>query len=401
MPLLMSARTMKLFNAKKRESPARLPPTPQQLFDEAAADKDYSRKACLRTYHSRTILVTGPNAGEERSHPPGSQDEGKEGEPGGKVQSKWGKPLRGLWSHNRKQMKDTPSSASIPASVPAYITGDITWVEPGVWNGKKAHFILLHFEHRREKATYLERVELDLRVWQAGDAVKSMANHSHKPLATVLPPLADDLADNAPPIVLYAPRAVVGRPAGSQQEYYWYGQFREGDSFRFAGDLHAPQELGIRGAKETDPHCLNHFVAYGDSRHRIPPPDFSVALVVLSDGKPFDLTAYNGTYHWGFDPLRYWLWSPYKPARFCQSRALRPKGQKRIRCDFASQEMKVKIQELVQWCQPFDTVSHCGLPVSVADTQIWFGNGKGCVDRIPGDTRGCSWQRCPNCQGRF
>lgn len=259
-------------------------------------------------------------------------------------------------------------------------------MEPGLWNGKKAHFVL-HFEHKRQEDIYLERVELDIRVWQAGDAVKSMAKDSHRPLAGVSPPVAEDLADNAPPIVLYAPRAVIGRPSDlPQREFYWPGHLQAGDTFRYSGDLLAPQERTAEGANETDRRSLLDIVAYGDPRQRLPPPDFSVALVVLSDGKPFDLTAYDATFHWHLSPLGHWLWSPYKPARFCKSAKLRPKGQKPIRCDFASSDMRAKIQELVQWCQPFDT--------------IWFGSDKGCVNREPGDTRGCLRTECALCHGR-
>lgn len=347
---------MKFIHTNEQQLPVPRDLSPQKLFDRAVADQDYSRKACLRTYHSRTVLVTGPDAGQEQSQPPGVLEDGNGEKRKGAGVKHWWNPFGRNNARKTKQSKDTPDSGAPPVSTPAYITGGISWAEPGLWSGKKAHFVLLHFEHRRQEANYLERVEVDIRVWQAGDAVKSMAKHSHKPLAKVPPPLAEDLADDAPPIILYAPRAVIGRPADVKVEPYWDGILRPGDTFRFAGDLHAPQERALRGAKETDPRSLLHIVAFGDADHKEPPPDFSVALVVLSDGKPFDLTAYEGTYHWGFAPLRHWLWSPYHPARFSKSAQLRPKGQKRILCDFASEDMRAKVRGLVQWCQPYDTV---------------------------------------------
>lgn len=377
---LIIRRAMEDILAERRHALLPAAASPQQTFDKAVADKDYSRKACLRTYDSRTIIVTGPGAGQELARPPDAPDE-ENAEDG-----RWWNLFAGRRVSKTRQPPSTPTPAQLAATVPSYITGAITWVEPGLWNGMKAHFVLLQFEHKRQKDIYLERVSLDIRVWRAGDAVKSMVEYYHKPLAGVSPPL-EDLADNAPPIVLYAPRAVVGRPSDSPQpEYYWAGRFQDGDNFRYAADLHAPRERTIGGAKETDPRSLLHIVAFGDNRQRLPPPDFSVALVVLSNGKPFDLTAYDGTFHWQLRPLRHWLWSPYNPARFCKSAKLRPKGQKPIRCDLAGVEMRAKIQELVQWCQPFDT--------------IWFGNDKGCVNRAPGDTRGCSRDECALCRGR-
>lgn len=356
--------------------------TPQQMFDEALSDKDYSKNACLQTYSSKTILLSGPEAGQERREPPVPPHE--ESSCCGAIR----KCLNAFVGRlGRKRESTAKKLVDRSIRTPSYITGGITWVEPGLWNGKEAHFVLLHFEHRRGAENYLEQVELDLRVWRAGDAIQSMAEHSHEPLIEVSPPFAEHLADHAPPIALYAPRAVVGRPADSHIEPYWRGKFRRGDDIRYAGDLHSPREGTLGGPKPSDPRCLLHIVAYGDLDHSVPAPDFSVALVVLSDGKPFDLTVFDMTYHWNLAPIRQYLWSPYKPAKFTSAAQLRPKGQKPILCDFASEEMKARIKELVHWCQPYDT--------------LWFGNELGCVGRTPEDPRGCSRRTCTRCQGRF
>lgn len=390
---------MRFFLSKKHDPSPPPDPSPQQLFSQAELDKDYSKRACLRTYSSRTIILTGTEAGEEKSEPPTpAEEKGKGGEAGVSRPKHWWNRFA-VW--RGPKTKSPGPRADTPASTPAYITGGITWVQPGLWKGKKAHFVLLNFQQRRGEEHYLERVELDLRVWRAGDALKSIAEHSHEPLADVLPPLAESLADHAPPIVLYAPRAVVGRPAASHIEPYWEGSFRPGETIRYGGDLHSPRELTIDGPKPNDARCLLHVVAYGDLEHEVPAPNFSVALVVLSDGKPFDLTAYDVTFHWDLEPIRHYLWSPYLPARFSEHAQLIPKGHKPLHYDFASEEMKAKIKELLQWCAPFDTVSQFGFTEStVADAEIWFGNERGCADRLPQDTRGCSRRACELCRGR-
>lgn len=206
---------MKLFPSKKTRLSSSGGRYAQQMFDKALADEDYGKKACLKTYSSRTIVITGPDAGQERRAPPAPpKDKVAGGEAGEGVDEHWWNRFSG-----RSKRRSIPSSV-VQNSVnrtPAYITGHISWVEPGLWKGKKAHFVLLDFAHRRGQE-YLERVELDVRVWRAGDALQSIAEHSDKPLSSVPPPLAEELADHAPPVVLYAPRTVVGRPADAQVE---------------------------------------------------------------------------------------------------------------------------------------------------------------------------------------
>lgn len=261
------------------------------------------------------------------------------------------KSLRTANKRDQEALKPEPSSEGATATIA------ITWVEPGVYNGQSAHFIRLSCESRRDEAHYLECIELDVRFWRAGDALQSIAAVSHLPLSSIEQPLALSLADRAPSVALYGPRAVVGRPAGSTTEPYWNGIFHPDSEFRYAADAHAPQEHSYRKAKDEDPISLLHIVAYGDPRARVPAPSFEVGLVVLSDGRPFEMTVHSTSYHATLYPKTHYLRTPYHPARFNGKARLVPTGQKPIAVDFASDEMKARLREMLKWAEPYDTVS--------------------------------------------
>ena len=327
-------------------------PTPQQLFDEAAADNSYSKKSCLRSYEARTIILTGTDVGKElrgggvKVHDVGMKDES------------WGAALRWLgrlfeWN-GAKREDDGAENANKSPEIPASVSAGIAWVEPGMWKGRQAHFILLTFDPRPRLGRRFHRLEMNIRVWAAGDALQSIAPNPKLPLLWD-PPAALDLAAKSPNIVMFNPRAVVGRASGSSAEPFWDGRFRPGDQFAYFADLRAAQDLALRRTAEDDLRCLLHVIAYGDDRVTV--PRFSVAMVVLSEGKPFDLTLHSVSLHSGVRPGFHYLWTPYKPAKFAADTRLIPKGQKPIGVDFASAEAGSKLKEVIEWCKPYDTVS--------------------------------------------
>lgn len=82
----------------------------------------------------------------------------------------------------------------------------ITWAEPGLWNGRKAHFFRLRVEHQPTQAYYLHSVEVDLPLWKPGDALKTLGDAYSLPLAADREAMATGLAPGAPEIALLGPR---------------------------------------------------------------------------------------------------------------------------------------------------------------------------------------------------
>lgn len=74
----------------------------------------------------------------------------------------------------------------------------------------------------------------------------------------------------------------------------------------------------------------------------IGPPHFTIGLVVLPDGKPFELNAVrtHTTLYQGLDPVKQYLWSPDNPARFNERAKLIPGGQKPTGVDFVIAQME-------------------------------------------------------------
>lgn len=337
------------------------PTSPQQLFDAAAADKDYSMTACLRSLAPRTVILTGHpserepmpelegSAGAERAKP-SVQPHGLLG----KLVSRF----KRLWRRGKAaQHVPAPGPAQSDDDTHAFAVASVSHVEPGIWHGKKAHFIRLHVEYHPDDAHHLETADVSVRVWQAGDALQSFSAQSHLHLLSLRPRAAPEFGDNAPPIVLYGPRAVVGRPAGSAQPY-WDGHFAAGDHFVYTAEAMPPLDLHSAG-----PHANKHARSLldintsGNPEEMQPAPGFDIGFVVLSDGKPFDMTAYSTSVHWGLPAVCRYLFDPYKPAKFGASTRLIPKGEPSIGPDFSSGEMKDKLMSHVDWCRPYDTVS--------------------------------------------
>lgn len=330
---------------KRKPSPSSL--TPQERFDKAAANKDYSNKACTRSCKPKTVILTGVEAGEEKDWVPGKEE-------------KVARRLKNILSskaqgRNRGEEQDVYIDKG--GQKPAYASLGITWVQRGLWNGRKAHFLLLRVEHQRGAAHYLQRVEFTLRAWKAGDALKSIAERSDKPLSAISPPLALEFSAAAPEIALYGPRAVVGRPYGTPVDCFWDGHFQPGDHWKYFAELRTPQHRAtFLRPTNGDVWSMLHAISFGDYDLKEPAHDFTIGMVIISDGEPFDLTAYSTSHHAGRDPVRQYLWTPYEPVRINGSMRILPKGQKPIKVDFGSQEMRMRWKELVEWSKPYDTV---------------------------------------------
>ena len=338
-------------------------PSPQQLFDNAAADKDYSKKASIRSLATRTVILTG-------EVPEGDQTPVSEWLPNAQ-RSQVPTVPPGLLARLAKASRrlclmraSDERGASAPVHVhganeaSAFAVASIPYVEPGLWQGQKAHFIRLHVEYHPDASHHLERVDVKVRAWKAGDALKSLDAVSHLHLLSVRPPDAPTFGDEAPPIVLFGPRAVVGRPAGSKVEPYWDGHFRTGDHFIYYAEASAPRDLdGDEPHTSSQPRSVLDIAAYGDHKEMRPAPSFDVGMVILSEGKPFDLTIYGTSTHWGLRRVGRYLFDPYSPAKIGPSTRLKPKGERRIAIDFSKEEMKEKLMDRVAWCKPYDTVS--------------------------------------------
>ena len=342
-------------------------PSPQQLFDIAAADEDYSKKACLRSLAVRTVMLT--NDMSEHDQDPASQApeaapgmEGSTPPPG--ILTRLAVPLKRLLRiRSAHKNPSTPQPGERGTS--SFAVASIVHAEPGLWQGQKAHFIRLHVEYHPDATHHLERVDVTVRVWKAGDALESLAPLSHLHLLSVEPPDAPEFGDDAPPIVLYTPRAVVGREAGSKAEPYWDGHFRTGDHFLYFAQATPPRDFESDGPQDsTQPRSLLEIAALGDPEEMRVAPSFDVAMVVLSEGKPFDMTVYSTSVHWGVRGVERYLFDPYKPAKFGPSTRLIPKGERPIASDFAGAGMKEKLIKRVNWCKSYDTVS-----VTVLDTR--------------------------------
>ena len=316
-------------------------------------NKDYSDKACIRSCALRTVILTGVEAGEEKRWSPYKVDRGARS---------WKKLffLNGTSGQVRTQGSPEGDVQAVyvdkRGDKPAYASIGIPWVEQGTWNGQKAHFLLLRVQHHRGAAHYLQRVEFDVRVWKAGDALQSIAKRSHEPLSSISPPAAIELSAAAPEIALYGPRAAVGRPEGTPVDCFWDGHFQPGDRWRYFAELGTPPQGAYVQPTGRDVWSVLQTVSYGDYDLTEPAHDFDMGIVVISDGKPFDLTAYSSSYFAGRDAVHQYLWTPYEPARINGSMRVLPKPQRPLKIDFGSQEMKVKWKELVDWSKPYDTV---------------------------------------------
>ena len=379
-------------------------PTPRELFEQAAADKNYSMKACLRSLASRSIFLTGDKVGVDHAgrlhgfHSTRGRTTLVE-----RVKAWIPPPWKGL-RETRKTENDlsTSSATDTATDAPSYAVAAITRAEPGVWGGRKAHLIRVHVEFHPDSKYYLQRAEVHIRLWKAGDAIKSFEQHSHLDLSASAPPDAPQLGTEAPPIVLYAPRAAVGRPADSVTEPYWTGHFKSGDHFIYFAEAFPPRDLSGGPPRDSkQPRSLLNIAVFGDSKERCAPPHFDVVLVVLSDGKPFELTASTFSLHWGLPPVRSYLFTPYKPARFTYTTRLIPKKEKKIAIDFKSDGMREKLKEMVPWAKAFDTVSP-GESLAKSGCrethrQIWFGCPLGCVDKPLSHGRNCSSNFCVTC----
>ena len=326
--------------------------TPRQRYDQAAKDVDYSNRACLGSCAFRTVVLTGVEAGQDKQWVPGERT------PRG---FSWKK----LFSRKAVSDDDEAQAEMLKASYvdrdgekPAFASLGVTWVEQGLWQGRKAHFLRLHIEHHSRQDQWVERVELDIRVWKAGDAIKSIAPLSNRPLSSVHPPPALELAAAAPEIVLYGPRAVVGRAAGTPVDCYWDGHFQPGDNWVYFAEARTPQHLALIHPTHDNVWSMLRVLAYGDYALKQPAPSFDIGLVILSDGKPFDLTAYSTTYHQdGGNETEQHLWSPYSPVKINGTMRLIPEGGKPIGpLNLGSRETKVKWKDLIDWSKPYDTV---------------------------------------------
>lgn len=293
--------------------------------------------------------MTGVEAGEEKSWTPRQEETGA---------GKW-KAFFSRKGSTDKVERSQDSYRDKTGHKPAFATIGITWVEQGWWQGRKAHFVRLHAEHHHGEGRWIQRVELAIRVWKAGDAIKSIAHRPNEPISSFMPPAALDLAAGAPEIVLYGPRAAVGREAGTPVDCFWDGHFQPGDRWHYFAEARAPQHLAFVAPKAEDVWSMLRILSYGDYKLKEPAPDFDLGMIVLSDGEPFELTAYSSSthQHGGLEVEQY-LWSPYNPVRINHRTRLVPKGQKRIgSIKFESEAMKAKLKELVSWSRNYDTVS--------------------------------------------
>lgn len=267
----------------------------------------------------------------------------------------------------------------------SYAVASVTRAEPCKWEGEKAHFVRLHVEFHPDATHYMERVDFTIRVWKAGDAFKSIESISHTKLLTFEPPKAPEYGNEAPPIVFYSPRAVVGRSTGSKAEPYWEGHFQSGEHFVYFAEAMPPVDIISAGPHaSTQPRSLLHISSFGDDKEWRPAPNFDVVLVVLSQGKPFDLTASSTSLHWGIPAAQRYLFTPYKPARFTRTTRLIPKGEKRISMDLADVTSREFLKRMMGWGSIYDT--------------IWFGCPDGCVDKPDTPGRHCSSESCKTSQ---
>ena len=175
--------------------------TPQEQFDAAVSNQDYSDQACLDSWSTKTVVLTGIEAGQEKRWVPGQRESIQRQ---GKLKRRWR-----AWFSAKGATRRVDSAKKTPevfrdasGASPAFAVVGITWVEPGLWRGRQAHFVRLRVEHHRGSHHYVERVELDVRFWKAGDAIQSLAEMSHVPLDTGLQPIALEMADDAPEIAL-------------------------------------------------------------------------------------------------------------------------------------------------------------------------------------------------------
>ena len=353
----MSSRT------KHKAPPIRYPDslTPEALFDKAVANKDCSDKACLHTYSTRNIILTGERAGQLADILPPSVV-GREAKTGTWCWQKGWAKIKSLFRRPKsREVMTQPSAVVHDGSQPAYATAEVFWAEPGTWSGRKAHFVVLDISHCRSPAHYLQRVSMDIRFWKVGDAIQSIASAKTLPLSSLKVPDALELSDGAPFVALVGPSAVVGRPVGTHVDPYWDGHFRPGEKFRWCADIRAPQDDTFQGSTEDDTRCVLHIVTYGHwdipAQREEPVPSFKIGLVVVSDGQPFEMTAHSTSFHHDLPVVYQYLWSPYEPARFNATASRIPEGKTRFGVDFASEEMKARWKELIQWSNPYDTVS--------------------------------------------
>lgn len=266
---------------------------------------------------------------------------------------------------------------------PAFARVGITWSQPVVWKGRQATFLRLQTEHHRGSDHYLFRIELDVRFWKAGDAAKSQAEVSHLPLSPALQPTALEMAAEAPEIVFYGPRAAVGRPANTAVDCFWDGHFQPGDNWCYFADVRTPTDLVPAWPEDDEPRSVLCAYSDGDDKQKIAAPHFTVGMIVLSDGKPFDMTVFSTSFYYGRDPVGQYLWSPYKPGKFNGTTQLIPDGESPLGKNLDSDEIKARWNGLVDWCRPYDT--------------IWFGDKSGCVDNERSAARCCASDRCKSC----
>ena len=344
--------------------------TPQQRYDAAVNDRDYSDEACLKSWALKTVVLTGTEAGEEKVVAArGEADRQEEATVQNLVKTLLSAILariRGL-AHRMGQEGEKAKGKEATkrdeiyrdrlGGQPPFAKVGITWAEPGLWKGRQAYILRLHIEHHRGLHHYLFRVELDVRFWRAGDAAKSQAEVSHLPLDPSHQPTALELAAEAPEIVFYGPRAAVGRPANTPVDCFWDGHFQPGANWCYFADVRTPTDLVPARPKEDEPRSVLCVYSYGDDDLKIPAPHFMVGMVVLTDGKPFDMTVLSSTFYFGCDPVPQYLWSPYKPGKFNGTAHLIPDGEKPMGPNLESEENKARWENLVDWSKPYDTVS--------------------------------------------
>lgn len=350
---------------KRKSTPPGAVGSPQDLFDAAAADTDYSDQRCLQTYAAKSVIITGERKGKEAAC---SQEQ--ESQTKGRLAHLW-KAVRvaigSAFLCFRSQRPQTPSSAADPAVpgtdgvTPAYALAAVTWVEPGRWQGKKVHFVRVQVSHHRSSSHYLERATIDFRFWKAGTAIQSIAAYSDRALEALKVPRAVRLSALAPSIAQFCPGTSVGRPAGTQVEPSWAGHFRTGERFRYYADVRGPSNHLAPSSRDNEVYCVLHVVTYlntefGTKLDETPPP-FSVGLVVLSEGQPFEMTAHSTTSHHYVAPVPQYIWSPYAPVRFNSTVRHIPNGHEPLGMDFYTPEAKARWKELVPEFTPYDTVS--------------------------------------------
>lgn len=365
------------FKNRSPESQTAKPaPTPQELFDKAVADTDYSNEACRRSCAPRTIILTGVEEGEEKTWVPGKARKG-------------GRRTKQIFSGKSASGGDKDDQSQgvyrdREGGTPAFATIGVTWAEPGRYKGRNAYFLRLHVQHHGGTGRLSEQIELVIRLWNAGDAIRSMTALATESLSAIETPAALDLAAVAPEIALFGPRAAVGRPVGTPVERF-DKHLQPGDRWCFFAEACPPHFLAHVRPKDEDVSSVLRIVSCGDYNLKEPAPNFEIGLVVLAD-RPFDLTAFSTiTLQHGGDRVKRHLVSPYNPIKISGKLCFIPKGQKRIgEVDFGSDRMVAKWEKIVNWTKPFDT--------------IWFGNGYGCVDGGSSPARCCNSRRCRYCR---